>query len=570
MKKLFVKLMAVAIAACTFTACEDVPEPYNNPYDSMKEQVPLVEVEPAGTGTAADPYNVTALIAACEGLGAGEYINNGNEVYVKGIVVETTEVSAQYGNATYYIADDLNGLLRFYVFRGKLLDGASVTSESDLKVGDKVTVCGKVFNYQDSKSGNLTLEFAQGNYLVALNSASGNGGNTEAKKVSVADFLAAAESTDTWYQLTGTISNLKDGDQYGNFDLTDETGSVYVYGLLSEKGGEKQKFQELVAKHNLKNGSTITIIGNRSSYNDKPQVKNAYFVEAGSGETPAPSGEAKGDGTQSNPYNVAALIAACNGLAAGEYINGGNEVYVSGIVVEIKELSPQYGNATYYIADDLNASDRFYVFRGKLLDGASVTSESDLKVGDKVTVCGKVFNYQDKSGNTTLEFAQGNYLVSLDGSNAGGNDNPSSGGEVSGNSISVVYADLGLSSLDSPITLSDGTTLTFSKEDGKNPPIYHEGSQIIRMYAHNSVTISANKTISSVVFNYDTYQGTAYKGNDLMYGEANGQRITPAKDDKTVTFNNVNYNTLKVVNDFDTNSGGVQFRCTGLVITYAN
>jgi RPA family protein len=78
--------------------------------------------------------------------------------------------------------------------------------------------------------------------------------------------------------LTGTVKNLKDNDQYGNFDIEDETGSVYVYGLLSEKGGAKQKFQDLVTAKGIANGKKITIIGNRGAYNDKIEVVNAYFV----------------------------------------------------------------------------------------------------------------------------------------------------------------------------------------------------------------------------------------------------------------------------------------------------
>ena len=35
MKKIYFSMMAIAIAAFTFTACEDVPEPYNNPYDQL-------------------------------------------------------------------------------------------------------------------------------------------------------------------------------------------------------------------------------------------------------------------------------------------------------------------------------------------------------------------------------------------------------------------------------------------------------------------------------------------------------------------------------------------------------
>ena len=111
--------------------------------------------------------------------------------------------------------------------------------------------------------------------------------------MTVAEFNAAAESTDVWYQLTGTVKNLKDGDQYGNFDLEDATGSVYVYGLLSAKGGEKKKFQELVAAKGIKEGSKITIIGNRGSHEGKIEVTNAYFVsiEGDNGNNDNPAGE---------------------------------------------------------------------------------------------------------------------------------------------------------------------------------------------------------------------------------------------------------------------------------------
>ncbi len=104
---------------------------------------------------------------------------------------------------------------------------------------------------------------------------------TGVQTVTIAEFNAAAESTSVWYQLTGTISNLKDGDLYGNFDLTDASGSVYVYGVLSEKGGAKKQFQNLVSQYGIANGTTITIIGNRGSYNGKIEVTNAYFVSVG-------------------------------------------------------------------------------------------------------------------------------------------------------------------------------------------------------------------------------------------------------------------------------------------------
>ena len=133
----------------------------------------------------------------------------------------------------------------------------------------------------------------------------------EVQTVTVAEFIAAEVSNDVWYQLTGVVKNLGDGDQYGNFDLEDETGSVYVYGVLSEKGGAKKLFQELVAKYGITNGSKLTIIGNRGYYaqGDKIEVMNAYFVSVdNSGVEPGPGPEPvvyEGEGTQANPYTVA-------------------------------------------------------------------------------------------------------------------------------------------------------------------------------------------------------------------------------------------------------------------------
>ena len=58
---------------------------------------------------------------------------------------------------------------------------------------------------------------------------------SEAKKVTVAEFLAAAEDS-TIYELTGEITrmyreNNENDILYGNFYLKDATGEVLIYGL---------------------------------------------------------------------------------------------------------------------------------------------------------------------------------------------------------------------------------------------------------------------------------------------------------------------------------------------------
>lgn len=89
----------------------------------------------------------------------------------------------------------------------------------------------------------------------------------------VAEFLAAAENDTMMYELTGVITNVAN-TTYGNFDLTDETGTVYIYGLCSPEGAKKYW-----AESGAKLGDTITIRTIRTSFSGSPQGENAIFVE---------------------------------------------------------------------------------------------------------------------------------------------------------------------------------------------------------------------------------------------------------------------------------------------------
>lgn len=95
-------------------------------------------------------------------------------------------------------------------------------------------------------------------------------GNT---KATVAEVLAAAED-DTYYMVTGTVSNIAN-ETYGNFDLTDETGTIYVYGLTV---APVEKNDKSFGTLGIKEGDKITIVGKRDSYNDEAQLGSAYFV----------------------------------------------------------------------------------------------------------------------------------------------------------------------------------------------------------------------------------------------------------------------------------------------------
>ena len=94
---------------------------------------------------------------------------------------------------------------------------------------------------------------------------------TEAVKVTIAEFLAAAEDS-TIYELTGVITSVAN-TTYGNFYMEDETGSVYIYGLCSPSG-EKQYW----AASGVKVGDTITVQTVRTSYQGTAQGKDAIYI----------------------------------------------------------------------------------------------------------------------------------------------------------------------------------------------------------------------------------------------------------------------------------------------------
>ena len=88
-------------------------------------------------------------------------------------------------------------------------------------------------------------------------------------------FLNQPVNSTTYYKLTGVIESIKNST-YGNFDLRDETGSVYVYGLTATKVSKNDKSFESLG---LQEGDTVTIIGTRDQYRGVDQVSGpAYYV----------------------------------------------------------------------------------------------------------------------------------------------------------------------------------------------------------------------------------------------------------------------------------------------------
>ena len=90
--------------------------------------------------------------------------------------------------------------------------------------------------------------------------------------MTVADFLALKDTANQ-YELTGKITRVAN-EVYGNFDLTDETGTIYVYGLLTPSGEQQKQW----AAAGLRLGDTITLKGAYTEYNGSAQIKNATYI----------------------------------------------------------------------------------------------------------------------------------------------------------------------------------------------------------------------------------------------------------------------------------------------------
>lgn len=160
MKKFIYSCLFLAMAAMTFSSCEDVPAPYNMPTENESQKV-----QPSGTGTAADPFNVAGVVKYIDDGGSAE-----TEVYVKGKVVSVVQGSfdANYGSLKYYISEDGTPNNQFYVYNGYAGPNRTKFSGEDaLKQGDEVVICGKVDSY------NGTKEFLVNNYIVSLNGVGG-------------------------------------------------------------------------------------------------------------------------------------------------------------------------------------------------------------------------------------------------------------------------------------------------------------------------------------------------------------------------------------------------------------
>ena len=285
------------------------------------------------------------------------------------------------------------------------------------------------------------------------------------KAVTVADFLAAEEGT-ALYELTGIVKNLAN-TTYGNFDLVDATGSVYVYGLTGNGaiGSNDKTFANL----GINEGDVITIIGTRASYKETPQVGGTAYL--------------KEHVVAASVATIAEFLAQPKGTwckLTGTLANLKSDVYGNFDLVDETASVYVYGLTTSFVAKN----DKSFANLG-------------LKEGDVVTLVGKrdAYNDQDQVGGPAyyLSHVEGTTGDDNTGDDNTGDDN--TGSEVTGDYASNVALGTGASAYTDGVATVNGVENVATLKLGTS-----------KLYGEGTITLPAGTTEVS-------YYSVAWKGN---------------------------------------------------------
>ena len=203
-----------------------------------------------------------------------------------------------------------------------------------------------------------------------------------------------------------------------SYNIADE-GSSDVIEVYSGKGKDGANFS---SKDDLKVGQTVVVKGIVKAFtkNDGTIVneidKNSTIISIENTGTTSPDTPTTGKGSLSDPYNVAEAIAAIKAGTAPT-----TQVYLTGIISDVAFYNETHKSITYYISDDGKSKD-MQVYSGKGLNGADFASKEDLKVGQKVTILGKIMKFVDKNNNEIMEVDKTSSIVKIEGEGTGGGE----------------------------------------------------------------------------------------------------------------------------------------------------
>lgn len=456
-----------AMAAFTFSSCEDVPEPYTQP---TKPDAPSAG-EPKGTGTAADPFNIAGIIKYIENGGSAD-----QEVYTKGKVVSVKAGSfdASFGSLKYYISDDGTTANQFYVYNGYAgPNHTKFSGEDALKPGDEVVICGKAKNY------NGTNEYDTGNYLVSLNGKPTSGSTTpdtptdgyinETFSKSFGSFTAKTIKGTAW--VIDSYGYAK-ATGYDNASKITTPSESYIVSKAIDLSASKSATLEFsyILRYVTKNGAAVEGVKNQVLITDN------YTGDPATTKWTDITGTMK-EGVdwktwETYKHDLSAFKGKKNVVIALHYACA-----ASSGTWEVKNLSVK--EATGGTPDTPSKPDTPATKDGITIDGTTVT-------------------LSNAAATTT------GASVELDLNAAG---------LVNEAAVETVK-------------FSDGSTVNFDANGQNNGPKFYTKTKGVRVYANNKLIFKGIKKIKQIVMTCDSYNGTNYVGNATATIEFSGTTAT--------------------------------------------
>ena len=247
---------------------------------------------------------------------------------------------------------------------------------SKIKNGGTVTLTGRYSYYAKD----------QKHEIVDANIESFEESAQEAVEATVKEVIDAADAAKL-YRLTGTVSNFN--ANYCSFDLTDETGSIYVFSV-SNKG-------EWVDK--ISNGGTVTLTGWYSYYakDQKHEIVNAVIesFEEGAPAQDATVAEVIEEADASKTYRVSGTVQNLDtDYFSFDLVDETGSIYVANVLNKdewVSKVKP-YGTVT--------VTGKYSFFpRGQVHELVDVTIE---EYTDPQPVDIKVFELIEGGNTTTL------------------------------------------------------------------------------------------------------------------------------------------------------------------------
>ncbi len=396
-----------------------------------------------------------------------------------------------------------------------------------------------------ASAAGTVIDFSKG---VEISTGGGDTPDTEYSKAeskTVKDFIAAA-NTSTYYKLKGKVSRFN--SNYCSFDLTDETGTIYVYSVDDET--------KTAYSSKIKDGGTVELAGLYEQYNEKDEVVSAHILSYSDGEdTPDVPGTkmtlsqmltaADDTAVESEEVLVGAVTTKGYVVTDGTssiyvYQNSTPEAKVGDKVKFTGTKTTYYGlpeitspkttivssgnTVTYPAAKDITATFDSYTasvaeyvtYTAKVVKNGNYTNfevegatkfhgaissapseiYSTFDVGDKVQVTG-FFNTLNTSSNLLNVIAT---EVKVLEKGEGGGDNPGEEGTITWSESAWDK------STKNQIVLKTGTyTITALKNDGSTAPTVNGTYNDCRVYAKGTITIeTTGEEMKTIVFNIST------------------------------------------------------------------